>query len=41
MATIDLPDGLYEKAEEKRKEEDFNSVSEAIRYHLRSWIEDQ
>lgn len=36
--TIDLPDNLYEKAEEKRKREGFTSVSEVIRHLLRNWL---
>lgn len=38
--TIDLPENLYEDAEEKRQEEGFTSVSEVIRYLLRRWIEE-
>lgn len=37
--TIDLPDELYQRAEDKRQDEGFNSVSEVIRYLVRRWTE--
>jgi len=39
MATINLPDELYDRAEAQRGDEGFNSVSETIRYLLRRWVE--
>jgi len=41
MPKIELPQELYEKIEEKRKENGFNSVSEAVRYVSRRWTEDE
>lgn len=37
---IELPDKLYEDAQKKRKQEDFHSVSEAIRYLVRRWTDE-
>jgi len=39
VATIDIPDPLYRKAQKKLEEEGFKSVSELIRYLLRRWVE--
>jgi len=39
LTTIDIPDNLYEEANQKIEEEGFQSVSELIRYLLRRWVE--
>lgn len=41
MPLIELPQELYDDIEEKRKEKGFNSVSEAVRYLGRRWIDDE
>ena len=39
MPMIEVPDKLYDEAEENLEEEGFNSVSELVRYQVRRWNE--
>lgn len=39
MPMIELPDKLYEDADENLDEEGYNSVSELVRYLVRRWNE--